>query len=182
MQRLREKLSYSNVIASVALFVAIGGTSYAAITLPRNSVGAKQLKRNAVGSSEIRPRAVTRREIRDGTIATDDLSTATRDSLRGATGPAGPAGVALRTSITATGAQTVGNATSVDPGTIGRYVVGFARNVTGCTPTASLARNNGNPPPGSSVIVSVAGGRVVVETFNSSGAATRLPFNLLVAC
>ena len=39
------------VIACIALTVALGGTSVAAIqALPKNSVGTKQLKRNAVTS------------------------------------------------------------------------------------------------------------------------------------
>ena len=49
MRRLRDRLSYANVTASLALFVALGGTSYAAVTLPRNSVGQKQLRDHAVG-------------------------------------------------------------------------------------------------------------------------------------
>ena len=32
----------SNVVAYIALFVALGGTSYAAIKLPANSVGTRQ--------------------------------------------------------------------------------------------------------------------------------------------
>ena len=34
-----------NVVAYLALFVALGGTSYAAIRLPANSVGARQIKK-----------------------------------------------------------------------------------------------------------------------------------------
>jgi hypothetical protein len=45
---MRPKLSYANVVATLALFIALGGASYAAIKLPKNSVGAKQLKRGAV--------------------------------------------------------------------------------------------------------------------------------------
>lgn len=41
-------LSYANVVATVALFVALGGASYAAIELPRNSVGTPQLRDGAV--------------------------------------------------------------------------------------------------------------------------------------
>jgi hypothetical protein len=36
------------VVACLALAVALSGVSYAATTLPRNSVGPKQLKANAV--------------------------------------------------------------------------------------------------------------------------------------
>jgi len=48
------------VISLIALFVALGGTSYAAITsLPRNSVGTKQLRKNAVTGAKIKNGAVT---------------------------------------------------------------------------------------------------------------------------
>ncbi len=37
-----------NTIALLALFVALGGTSYAAISLPRNSVGARQIRNHTI--------------------------------------------------------------------------------------------------------------------------------------
>ena len=36
------------VVSVIALSVALGGTSYAAIVLPANSVGTRQIKKNAV--------------------------------------------------------------------------------------------------------------------------------------
>jgi hypothetical protein len=47
-----------NVIAYTALFVALGGTSYAAFNLPANSVGARQLRRHAVSAAKLDPRTV----------------------------------------------------------------------------------------------------------------------------
>jgi hypothetical protein len=44
----------SNAIALVALFVALGGTSYAAMNLPANSVGTKQLRAGAVTAKKVR--------------------------------------------------------------------------------------------------------------------------------
>jgi hypothetical protein len=38
----------ANVIAYLALFVALGGTGYAAITIPRGSVGTAQLRNHAI--------------------------------------------------------------------------------------------------------------------------------------
>jgi hypothetical protein len=52
------KLNYANVIATIALFVALGGAAVAA-GLPKNSVGTKQLKRGAVTTSDLRRGAVT---------------------------------------------------------------------------------------------------------------------------
>ena len=56
---LRGRLTYANVMATVAVFVALGGSSYAALSLPKKSVGTKQLKRNAVTSSKVRNGAIT---------------------------------------------------------------------------------------------------------------------------
>jgi hypothetical protein len=55
---LRKRLTYSNVIASLALFAALGGVAVAA-GLPKNSVGPKQIKRGAVTAAKIRKQAVT---------------------------------------------------------------------------------------------------------------------------
>ncbi|MDX6608095.1 MAG: hypothetical protein QOF85_20 [Solirubrobacterales bacterium] len=55
---VRQRLSYSNVIATMALFIALGGVAVAA-GLPRNSVGPRQLKRGAVTAAKIRKQAVT---------------------------------------------------------------------------------------------------------------------------
>ena len=43
----------ANVIAYVALFVALGGTSYAAVSLPKNSVGTTQLRNGAVTPTKL---------------------------------------------------------------------------------------------------------------------------------
>ena len=56
--RFRPKLNYSNAIATIALFVALGGAAVAA-GLPKGSVGPKQLKRGAVTSAALRKAAVT---------------------------------------------------------------------------------------------------------------------------
>jgi hypothetical protein len=47
MKRLTDHLR-ANVIGYLALFVALGGTGYAAVTIPRNSVGTRQLRNGAV--------------------------------------------------------------------------------------------------------------------------------------
>jgi hypothetical protein len=56
--RFVPQLNFANVIAMVALFVALGGIAVAA-GLPRNSVGQNQLKRGAVTQAKIARAAVT---------------------------------------------------------------------------------------------------------------------------
>ena len=51
--RARRRPRYADVTASLALILALGGTSYAVTSLPRNSVGTKQLKADAVTSSKV---------------------------------------------------------------------------------------------------------------------------------
>lgn len=65
---MRPKLTYANVMATIAVFVALGGVSYAAIKLPKNSVGSKQIKKNAVVGAKIKKGAITGDKIANGTI------------------------------------------------------------------------------------------------------------------
>ena len=48
-----------NAIALVALFVALGGTSYAAFSLPANSVGTKQVRNGAITTTKIANGSIT---------------------------------------------------------------------------------------------------------------------------
>jgi hypothetical protein len=57
------------VVACIALVVSLAGTSYAAVTLPRNSVGTKQLKRDAVTSIKIKNNAVTGADVLESSLA-----------------------------------------------------------------------------------------------------------------
>jgi hypothetical protein len=64
MSRLQfRKPSPALVVATVALIVAMAGTSYAAFTLPKNSVGANQLKNGAVTTKKLRNGAVTAKKL-----------------------------------------------------------------------------------------------------------------------
>lgn len=85
--------SYANVIASLALFIALGGTATAAVSLGRDSVGSPQIRQDAVRSSEIRldavrppeivSGAVRSSEIRDEGVKIADVSPAAQTALRG---------------------------------------------------------------------------------------------------
>ena len=70
MKRRLPRLTYANVMATIAVFIALGGASYAATQLPKNSVGSKQLKRNAVTTAKIKNGAVTGAKIKAGSLGT----------------------------------------------------------------------------------------------------------------
>jgi len=81
MMRLRSKLTYANVVATLALFLVIGGGGAFAAgrLLAKNSVGSKQIKMNAVTTAKIKNGAVTASKL-DGSATT------------ALTGPQGPKG------------------------------------------------------------------------------------------
>ena len=59
IQAMRKRLTYANVMATLAVFIALGGSSYAALTITgrdvaNNSLTYKDLKRNTLGSSRIK--------------------------------------------------------------------------------------------------------------------------------
>jgi hypothetical protein len=66
MKALLSKLSYANVMATFAVFLALGGGAYAATQLPKNSVGTKQLKKGSVTGVKIKDGTITGAKI-DGT-------------------------------------------------------------------------------------------------------------------
>jgi hypothetical protein len=90
LTRLRPgKPSPALVISCIALFVALSGTSYAVITLPKNSVGAKQLKRNAVTSAKVKDDALTGVDVNEATLgqvpsAANAVSAANAQTAQGA--------------------------------------------------------------------------------------------------
>jgi hypothetical protein len=92
----RIRLTYANVLASVALFVALGGSSYAAVALPKNSVGAAQLQTKAVTGAKLRSNVVTGAKVKDGSLMAADFKAgqlpAGSQGPKGEPGPQGPAG------------------------------------------------------------------------------------------
>jgi hypothetical protein len=55
-------------LALLALFIALGGVSYAAVKLPANSVGTSQLKNNAVLGSKVKDASLTGADINAATL------------------------------------------------------------------------------------------------------------------
>src|SRR5690349_16210503 len=72
---LRPRLTYANVVATLALVLAVGGgTVYAAMKLGKNEVKSKNIAKGAVKNSDLGKNAVTSPKVKDGTISADDLA------------------------------------------------------------------------------------------------------------
>jgi len=201
---VRERLSFANVTSVLALFIALGGTSYAAVNLTSNSVNKAHLRTNSVGKSEIRSSAVGRSEVgsqaigaselrtsgvgsndvRDESLALADLAPAARTSL------ADLNGVTFRASGNGAGTLTGGNVRSLARTALGVYTVETGRDVSACQYSADVTGvKNGaaiEPPPATArdatAEPSATNTQVVVKTYDTAGAAIDSTFSLLIAC
>src|SRR6188768_396830 len=117
LRRLRP--SPAMVVACIALTVALGGTSVAAINaLPKNSVGAKQLKKNAVTNPKIKANAVNGAKVANNSITGADVNEASLGTVPSAT--------------SATNATNATNATHAsDADTVGGHGVSCAAGTVG---------------------------------------------------
>jgi hypothetical protein len=75
MKLPRPKLSYANVTATVALFIALGGGALAATHLARNSVGTSQLRKSAVTTPKIKRAAVTTAKLASHAVTGEKVAT-----------------------------------------------------------------------------------------------------------
>jgi hypothetical protein len=94
------------VVACVALFVALGGSSYAAVKLSKNSVGTREIKTNGVGASEIKSKAVRSAEVNDNSLTGNDINESTLGKV-----PSASAADTATTAATATTATSLAGST-----------------------------------------------------------------------
>ena len=80
MRPPKPRLSPTNVLATVALFIALGGTGWAVSSLPRNSVGTEQLKYGSVNSGKVADGSLTSDDIKAGSVIDRDFAAGTLGS------------------------------------------------------------------------------------------------------
>ncbi|HEX7278184.1 MAG TPA: hypothetical protein VF255_01045 [Solirubrobacterales bacterium] len=91
MKQIRKRLTYANVMSSLAVFMVLGGAAIAATQLPKNSVGAKQLKKNAVTAAKIKKNAVNGAKVKDRSLKAADFAAGQLPAgPKGDTGAVGP--------------------------------------------------------------------------------------------
>jgi len=130
-QRLVKLPSPAIVLASIALGVALGGTSVAAVSqLPRASVGTPQLKSGAVTTAKIRNNDVRSIDVRNGSLLRADFRAGQIPA--GPAGPQGPPGVSAREQV---GAESAQNSTPTRTVTVtcpaGKKVLGGGVEISG---------------------------------------------------
>ena len=80
------------VVASIALTVALSGASYAAVVLPRDSVGTPQLKSNAVVGSKVKNGSLQAVDFAQGQLPAGPQGPQGPAGAQGLVGPQGEAG------------------------------------------------------------------------------------------
>jgi hypothetical protein len=164
------------IVAIIALVAAMGGTGYAALKLPKNSVGAKQIKKGAVSSSKVK----------DGSLKLDDFGQGQVPA--GPEGPKGDPGASAvsfwavvnadASLVRGSGVKSVGRQTGHPTGT---YLVRFNEDISKCAYVATLGAGAG----AGELAVSLyqVADTVKVETADSGATALAdRNFHVIVAC
>jgi hypothetical protein len=90
MNPFRAKLSYANVVATLALFVALGGSSYAAI-----AITGKNVKDSSLTGRDIKNSSLTTSDVKNRSLLAQDFKAGQLPAgPKGDTGAAGAAGAA----------------------------------------------------------------------------------------
>jgi hypothetical protein len=185
-------------VALLGLFVALGGTTWAAVSLPAHSVGTEQLKNGAVSGEKLKPRAVTGDKVKDGSLTGVDIKlsslgavpqavhAATADAAtRADTATRATAAIAYSTHLTTYGqvpaAPTV--VASLRVGAAGSYVLlaksqvdTFNNDIVGCDLVAGSDKDTSFVQGGGTAMQSVHMSQILVNslvhTFGSADTVT----------
>ena len=155
---IRKRLTFANVVAGIALFVALGSGAYAATQLPKNSVGSKQIKKNAVNSAKVKDRSLKAVDFKEGQLPAGPQGPM---GEKGATGAAGASNVVARRTVQTTGNNTTATA-SVDCEAGEHLVGGGAAFVNGSNQYEFPAIMHGSVPTG-------AGGKPALDGAEATG-------------
>ncbi len=86
MTKLKRHLSVANVLSCLALFIALGGSAFAAVKLQAGQVKAVNIANQAVTNAKIKTQAVTSGKIKNNGVVTADLATGSVSGVKLASG------------------------------------------------------------------------------------------------
>jgi hypothetical protein len=192
LRQLRARLTYANVVSTIALVAAVGGgTAYAATKigtkdiryhavtgskLAVNAVTASKIKNESVSGADMRRSTVTSRNVKDGSLLAADFASGQLPK-----GDKGDPGVAIFGVVNAAGGVlSQRGVTGVASTDTGAYTITLGQPVSACAVMATLLGGEAGtitaqPTPGN-----VA--QVTVQTRGAAGAETRRAFQFAVAC
>lgn len=166
------------IVSVIALIAALCGTSYAALSLSKNSVGTKQLKNGAATTKKLKNGAVTTSKIKNGAITASKIQnhavTTAKLNITGLTAP---------NAVHASNADTAGSATSATHATTSEHAttadsassVAYAHVLANGTLDSAHSKNvsaSSNPSQGVyclKIAVAVANASATVDFANSGG-------------
>jgi hypothetical protein len=181
--------NHSTIAAYAALFIALGGTSYAAVT-----VSGKNVKDNSLTTKDIKNKSLLKKDFKSGQLPA------------GARGPAGPAGAKGDTGAPGTPGQSATKLWALvkSDGTLvrgshvlqsfkygggnGSYELAFDQDVSNCTYVANKAletAGRGNSAPAGEIGVrplSTSAQGVSITTRDSAGALADSAYTIAVYC
>lgn len=165
--KLRSKLSYANVTATLALFVALGGSAYAGLRIGSaevvdGSILGRDIAKETITGRNTKTGTIDGSDIRDGSLLTADIARTAREAIKGEKGEKGDKGdsaadlwAVIHTDGTV--ARSKGLA-GVQRLATGRYSVRFNQDVTGCAFLAAVGdAESGNITPGQALVTKRVG-------------------------
>lgn len=157
LRSIASRLTYANVMATVAVFVALGGAGYAAIKLPANSVGSAQIVNGSITGADVKNGSLTGADVRNKSLTSADTcdskdvkacqKTTVKTAEPGPAGPPGPTGAPGRN----------GSDAALAPGAV-------TPTMFGVLPSAR-ARSVNNPKVGHQSVQAVD---LPIETFDTA--------------
>jgi hypothetical protein len=142
MTRLRlHAPSHATVVAYVALFLALGGTTYAAVALPSNSVGTKQLQSSAVTGAKVKANTLTGKQIKESTLGQVPSAKSASHAASATTATTAATATTAGTAATATNASELGGqpaSSYLSAGTVQRLDVDQSDCVAGTDPGCTI--------------------------------------------
>jgi hypothetical protein len=197
LRKLRSRLSYANVTATLALALAVGGGSaYAAAKIGKSdiayhAVGASKVDFNAITASKVRNSSLTGKELRDSSVTTSDVRNgslrfddfAAGQLPKGDKGEKGEPAAAIFGTVSAAGALGNGKGiTAVSAGDPGVYSVTFSQDVRKCAFVGTVATSGADDGGTVTAAPGPTAQQATFRTRDTAGAAAQRPFQFAAYC
>jgi hypothetical protein len=191
LRKLRPRLTYANVVSTLALALAVGGgTAYAASKIGTSNiryhaVTGSKVANNAITASKVKNSALSGSDIRDNSLRGADIRNGTLEAVDFAAGqlPKGDKGdpaTSIFGVVTAAGTLANGkNVTSLSSTDSGAYTATIGQDVSKCAAVATLAGGAAG-----TVTAAPTAGNVTQFTFQTRSGQTdeRRAFQFAIYC